>query len=78
MWFGIVYRRWATVGTVAFIGAQVLAGLAGVVLVSLAHGWTNVGGFFTSLTATGLTGLLAVAAIALLIGGQATIRRATV
>jgi hypothetical protein len=78
MWFGIVYRRWAALGTIAFICAQVLAVLAGVVVVSLAHGWTAVGAFFTSLTAAGLTGVLAAAAIALLIGGQATIRRATV
>jgi len=34
--------------------------------------------FFTGLTATGLTGLLAVLAVVLLAGGHATIRRATV
>jgi len=78
MWFGIAYRRWGLLGTIAFIAAQVTALLATGALVSVAHGWTGVGRFFTHLTAAGLTGLLAVLAVALLAGGQATIRRATV
>jgi hypothetical protein len=78
MWFGIVYRRWGLLGTIAFIAAQVTVGLAAVLAVTWAHGWTGVGHFFTGLTAAGLTGLLAVLAVALLAGGQATIRRATI
>jgi hypothetical protein len=78
MWFGIVYRRWSTIGTVVFIAAQVVVLLAAAAVVTLAHGWTGVGQFFTDLTAAGLTGLLAVLAVALLAGGRATIRRATV
>ena len=78
MWFGIVYRRWSLVGTVAFIAAQVTVLLAAALVVTWAHGWTGVGHFFTGLTAVGLTGLLAVLAVALLAGGHATIRRATV
>jgi hypothetical protein len=78
MWFGIVHRRWSLVGTIGFIAAQVAALLAAVLAVTWSHGWTGVGHFFTSLTAAGLTGLLAVLAVVLLAGGQATIRRATV
>jgi len=78
MWFGIVYRRWSVIGTVAFIAAQVAALVAAVALVTLVHGWTGVGHFFTGLTISGLTGLLAVLALALIVGGRATIRRATV
>ena len=78
MWYGIVYRRWGALGTIAFIAAQVTVALAAVVAISLAHGWTGVGHFFTSLTAAGLTGLLAALALALLAGGHATIRRATI
>ncbi len=78
MWFGIVYRRWSLVGTVAFIAAQVTVLLAAALVVTWAHGWAGVGHFFTGLTAAGLTGLLAVLAVALLGGGHATIRRATV
>jgi hypothetical protein len=78
MWFGIVYRRWSLIGTVAFVAAQVTVLAAALVLVTWAHGWTGVGHFFTGLTAAGLTGLLAALAVALLVGGHATIRRATV
>lgn len=78
MWFGIVYRRWGALGTIAFIAAQVTVALGAVIIVTWAHGWTGVGHFFTGLTAAGLTGLLAVLAAALLVGGHATIRRATI
>lgn len=78
MWFGIVHRRWSFVGTLVFIAAQVTVLLAAALVVTWAHGWAGVGHFFTGLTAAGLTGLLAVLAVALLAGGRATIRRATV
>jgi hypothetical protein len=78
MWFGIVYRRWGLVGTVAFIAAQVTIVLTVLLAVALVVTWASVSHFFTSLTAAGLTGLLAVLAVALLAGGHATIRRATV
>jgi hypothetical protein len=78
MWFGIVYRRWSLIGTIAFIAAQVTVLLGASLLVSWAHGWSSVHHFFTALTAAGLTGLLAVLALALLAGGQVTIRRATI
>ena len=78
MWFGIVYRRWNLLGVLAFIAAQVTVLLAAALVVTWAHGWPGVGSFFTGLTAAGLTGLLAVLAVALLAGGHATIRHATV
>jgi hypothetical protein len=78
MWYSIVFRRWGLIGTIAFVAAQVTVLLAAALLVTWARGWTGVGHFFTSLTAAGLTGLLAVLAVALLVGGQATIRRATI
>jgi hypothetical protein len=78
MWFGIVYRRWNLFGILTFIAAQVTVLLAAALVVTWAHGWAGVGHFFTGLTAAGLTGLLAVLAVALLAGGHATIRHATV
>lgn len=42
------------------------------------HGWSGIGRFFTALTATGVTGLLAVAVAVLLAGAFATIGRLTV
>jgi hypothetical protein len=78
MWFGIVYLRWNLIGTVTFIATQVTVLLAGVLIATRAHAWPSVGRFFTDLTAAGLTGVLAALAAILLVGGYATIRRATV
>jgi hypothetical protein len=78
MWFGIVYRRWNLLGSVTFIAGQVTVLLAALLIVAGADAWSGVGHFFTGLTATGLTGLLAALAVLLLAGGQSTIRRATV
>lgn len=78
MWFGLAYRRWNVVGLGVFCCAQVLVLLAVAVVVSLTDRWPAVWSFFGSLTAAGLTGVLAVLAAALGIGGLATIRRVTV
>jgi hypothetical protein len=78
MWFGIVYRRWSLVGLFSFIGAQVLALTAVLLIIAAANAWASVGHFFTTLTVTGLTGLLAALTAALLAGGYATVRRLTV
>ena len=43
-----------------------------------AHAWPAIGHFFTTISAAGLTGLLAAVAVMLLAGGYATIRRVTV
>jgi hypothetical protein len=78
MWFSIVYRRWSLPGSVTFIAAQVTVLLAVALLITWAHAWPGTGHFFTSLSAAGLTGLLAVLAATLLAGGYATVRRITV
>lgn len=78
MWFGLVYRRWNLLGLLAFAAAQVTIGVAGAAAVTQAHAWPAIGRFFTTLTAAGLTGLLAALTVMLLAGGYATIRRVTV
>jgi len=78
MWFGIVYRRWNVAGLLIFIAAQVVAVAVVLLIIGAADAWTSVAGFFTTLTIEGLTGLLAVLAMALLGGGYATMRRLTV
>ena len=78
MWFGIVYRRWNLPGALAFTAAQVTVLLAAALAITWSHAWSGAGHFFTALPAAGLTGLLAALAAALLAGGYATIRRATV
>ena len=78
MWFGLVYRRWDSTGLAVFIAGQFTVLLAGGLLVSSDHAWHSVGHFFTTLTAAGLTGVLAALAAALLAGGFAVVRRVTV
>jgi hypothetical protein len=78
MWFGLVYRRWNLLGLLAFIAALVIVLVPGIVITSHAHAWPAIGRFFTTLSAAGLTGLLAALAVMLLAGGYATMRRVTV
>jgi hypothetical protein len=78
MWFGLVYRRWSLVGLFAFLAAQITVLLLGAVAATWTHGWHQVGHFFTALSASGLTGLLAALAAVLLVGGFSTMRRLTV
>jgi hypothetical protein len=78
MWFGLVFRRWGTIGVVAFGAAQIVVLLLGALLTTWTRAWHDLGHFFTTISAPGLTGLLAALAIVLLVGGFATMRRVTV
>ena len=78
MWFGLVYRRWNLLGLLAFAAAQGTIGVAGAAAATQAHAWPAIGRFFTTLTAAGLTGLLAALTVMLLASGYATMRRVTV
>jgi hypothetical protein len=78
MWFGLVYRRWSLVGLFAFVGAQVSVLVLGALAATWTHAWPEIGHFFTALSASGLTGLLAGLAAVLLAGGFTTMRRLTV
>jgi hypothetical protein len=78
MWVGLVYRRWNWLGLLAFAAAQAIVVVAVVVTASRASAWPAIGRFFTTISAAGLTGLLAALAVVLLVGGYATMRRVTV
>jgi hypothetical protein len=65
-------------GRRVFLVAQILALLAVGLTADRFAAWPNIGRFFTDLTALGLTGVLAAATAALLVGGYATIRRVAV
>ena len=78
MWFGLVYRRWSLMGLVAFAAAQITVLLLGAVIATETHAWHDIGHFFTTVGAAGLTGLLAALAVVLLAGGFTTMRRVTV
>ncbi|HXW46804.1 MAG TPA: hypothetical protein VEL03_18585 [Streptosporangiaceae bacterium] len=78
MWVGLVYRRWNLPGLVVFFAAQATLAVAGVIAAARASAWPAIGHFFTTLSAAGLTGLLAALAAVLLAGGYATMRHVTV
>ena len=65
-------------GTVIFGAAQLSVLALAVVVATWVHGWAGLGHFFTTISAAGVTAVLAVAAAALLGGGFATIRRLAV
>lgn len=78
MWYGVVNRRWGMLGLIAFIVAQVLAGL----IVMVAYSWSGLGGSIPgrldSLSPLDQTGIAAALAVVFVAGGHATIRRVTV
>lgn len=78
MWFGLVYRRWDITGLLTFIGAQVTVLLAATLVTTWIRAWPEVGHFFMTLSAAGLTGVLAAVAAGLTLGGFTTMRRVTV
>jgi hypothetical protein len=78
MWYGLMYRRWSLPGLVAFVAAQILVALAVVVAISMTHSWHAFGQFFSSATASSLTGLLAAVTVAMGVGGFTTLRRVTI
>jgi hypothetical protein len=78
MWCGLVYRRWNLLGLLAFLTALAIVAGVGVVITGHVHAWPAIGHFFTTLSAAGLTGLLAALAMVLLAGGYTTMRRVTV
>lgn len=78
MWYGIVYRRWNLTGLLAFVAAQITVLLAAALIITWGHAWPAIGRFFTTLTAAGLTGVLAALTAILLAGGYTTLRRVTV
>ena len=78
MWYGLVYRRWSLPGLVAFIAAQILVVLAVVVAISMADSWHALGYFFSTATASALTGVLAAITVAMGVGGFTTLRKVTI
>ncbi|WP_037603386.1 hypothetical protein [Streptacidiphilus rugosus] len=78
MWYGLVFRRAGLPGTSLFGAAQLGALALAAVVTTWAHGWSDVGRFFSAFTATGVTGALAAAVVLLLAGGFFSIRRLTV
>ncbi|MEV5746702.1 hypothetical protein AB0L00_02695 [Actinoallomurus sp. NPDC052308] len=75
MWYGLVHRRAGLPGTMIFGAAQLGVLALAAIIATWAHGWADIGRFLTTITATGVTGVLAAAVAVMLAGGFATIRR---
>ena len=77
MWTGLVYRRWNVPGLLTFAAGQATVATVWVIATSRANAWPAVGRFFTTLSAAGVTGLLAALVLILLAGGYTTMRGVT-
>jgi hypothetical protein len=78
MWFGLIYRRFALIGTLIFSGALTLVLVGAVLVISWRQWWPQVGHVLANLDPLGITGLVAIAAVIVALGGYGTIRRITV
>ncbi len=78
LWCGLIHRRFGLVGTVLFLGAVTLVVVGAVVLVTWGQWWSVVGAFLADLDILAASGILAIVAVLVALGGYATIRRVTV
>ena len=78
MWFGLIYRRFALIGTLIFSGALTLVLVGAVLVITWRQWWPQVGHFLANLDPLGITGLIAICAAIVAVGGYGTIRRITV
>jgi hypothetical protein len=78
LWSGLIHRRFGLVGTVVFLGAATLLVVGGVVLITWGQWWPAVGAFLADLDILAASGMLAIVAAVVALGGYATIRRVTV
>ena len=78
MWFGLIYRRFALIGTLIFSGVLTLVVVGAVLVITWRQWWPQVGQFLANLDPLGITGLIAICAAIVAVGGYGTIRRITV
>lgn len=78
LWSGLIHRRFAMVGTMLFLGAATLLAVAAVVLITWREWWPAVGAFLADVDILAASGILAIVAAFVALGGYATIRRVTV
>ena len=78
LWFGLIYRRFALIGTLVFSGALALIAVGTVLVITWRQWWPQVGQFLGNLDMLSASGLIAVVAAIVALGGYWTIRRITV
>lgn len=76
--YGLIYRRFALIGTIVFIAGIALVVAGAVLLITWRQGWPRVGEFLAGLNLLGASGILVAVALVVALGGYGTIRRITV
>ncbi len=78
LWFGLIYRRFALIGSVAFFAGITVVLLLAALLITWQQAWSRVWEFLVDLNIVGASLLVAAVAVAVTLGGYLTIRRITV
>ncbi len=78
LWAGLIYRRFALIGSVIFFGCLSRIVVLGVMVITWRGAWVAVGSFVANLDMLAASSLVAVLAVLAGLGGYLTIRRITV
>jgi hypothetical protein len=78
LWAGLIYRRFALIGSVIFFGCLSLIVVLGVMVITWRGAWVAFGSFVANLDMLAASSLVAVLAVLAGLGGYLTIRRITV
>jgi hypothetical protein len=78
LWAGLIYRRFALVGSVVFFAAITLVLVGAALLITWWQAWPQVGRFLVDLNILAASLLVALIAVVVSLGGYLTIRRITV
>ncbi len=78
LWSGLIYRRFALIGSVVFFAAIVIVLLGAAILVTWWEAWPQVGHFLVNLDIVNASLLIALLSVVVSLGGFLTIRRITV
>jgi hypothetical protein len=78
LWLGLIYRRFALLGSIVFYCAVSLIVVVAVMIITWQQAWPQVWNFLVNLDILAASGILAVLAAVVGLGGFLTIRRITV
>jgi len=78
LWSGLIYRRYAMIGSVAFYAAITLVVLVAALLITWRQAWPRVWQFLVELNMLDASLLVAAVGVIIALGGFLTIRRITV